>query len=685
MMETGKRIWYGLMFGGALLILLLAIVGTPHAPEPLSEMQARSIYPWATATITGYVPGIVVVRDYRDFTEITPRPNQVGVHFSIDGDTTDFTGLDAQISEAAAHGLKSWISINLFTNVSGSAPDVPHLPSGAATVTYATGCEYNENAPNYSTLATPYANLVATVVARYDDNENVSGYAYGPGVAEEMINVYQFSGDCSTKRTSLEATTGSTCQDFVDWARAGAVIWAERTDKPVTFATGGGGACVASWANTWEENGYQTWGHFFPVTPMFGTTPTPTPITGLIYRQNGLHIAGDNWTTSGSNMNYGKFQLGIDHTDRGGSAYEFGTTGWPKPSDCTDGFACVVPTPERIGYTTDAAWLAMYGGATNLFWQCDPVSNPAYGCWLDWLTDDVQEAIDKTMGRSYGDSSAAWIRFADNVYPENWRRSDVPGPYTFLASVDTAYTNHYCNPTIRATAQAAPGTPESPSVCGNELTATGPESRNALGYAASTFIEIDLDDDWIVDDGNFLARLVYLDSGTDTITVAWKDAGVESTHVITKTNSGAWATDTFYPSMTLGNEYTYYDIEIRTDTGEDVLYLFWLEDTYADPTATPTYTPTYTPTATSTASPTPTSPPTNTPTASSTPTATHTPTRTPTATYTPTYTPTATSTATATPTGTRTATATPSATTRPGYATRTPMPETPVATRTPIP
>ncbi len=155
-------------------------------------------------------------------------------------------------------------------------------------------------------------------------------------------------------------------------------------------------------------------------------------------------------------------------------------------------------------------------------------------------------------------------------------------------------------------------------------------------------------------------RLVWLDLFLDDGTVKVATAGGSASHTLNKTNTGNWIEDEWTVTGAvitdtisvagIGNAF----IEIANGSN-NATYVHDLQVTIDDVTPTGTLAPTNTPT----------------------------PTRTPTPTNTPTYTPTATR--TATPTGSPTSTPVPSATATRRFATRTPRPEIPVATRTPLP
>lgn len=597
---------------GMLLALSLAACVSllPDAP-----VGVTGVLPPGTPVATSWRAGLVFVRDSRNYASVTPRPGQIGTHYEIrptvvQADATvapNFSAAETVVARNAAAGLDTWLSVSLLDNAPRSTPDTPYLPAGVPTVAY-NACGNVEYAPDYAALADGdwYCGFVDAVTDTFDTNANVAGYVFGAGVAEEGINTYQFAGDCSTKRASLEAVVS--CQDFIRWMRAGALCWANATDKPVTLAAGAA-ACVNDYANSAEKTNNLVFGYLFPPTPIPGALPrgpilTPTPAWGIVYRSNGLRMdGGDDWRY-GSSAPWGKMQTGVRQAELSGAVFEFGTLGYPAPSGCEDGFPCAVPTAERVGYTSDAAYKSIAAGAINLFWQC----HTTYGCWSDYLTADAWRAVTGTLGTDYTNSPAAWLRFSGAVYPRTNYRSDWPEPYSHLLTVTANQEPaRYCAPGPYATAQAVVTTYATPSVCQYALTTpAAPESRNVFRYPAGTTVGLDVDDRWHASSGTYTAELTYLDAGTDTLTVAWKNSGIEATHVITKTASNVWTTATFALTATLDGGLTGgADLEIRTGTGAETLYLVWLAPASGSvPTPTPTYTPsptvTRTPTATAT-------------------------------------------------------------------------------------
>lgn len=616
----------GLALLAGLVVVVIGWLGScapaKQVPGPGPLIEQRSIYPVGTPVATSWRPGIVVVRDSADYTAATPRANQIGTHIEVRPSTYDANTIATTVAEAAAVGLDSWLSVNLHNNATGALPDSVYVPTAWPTIAYdACNNGVMEYAPDYRTLATPYAEWVEDFTDTWDANDDVAGYVFGAGMAEEMINVYQLPSDCTTKRANFEEAI--TCEQYINWVRQGAQIWAENTDKPVTIATGGGQACLSKTADIVEENNRLVWDWLIRPTPAPGQAPapyiTPTPIFGMVYRSNGLRMGADDFWGYSSRSGYAKLDNGVRLDDLIGSAYEFGVLGTTRPSGCDQsGFPCAIPTAEVVGYTSDAAYMAIAAGAANLFWQC----HDTYGCWLDYLTDEANAAISDTMGKDWTNSKAAWVRFRGAEYGRDYYRSDWPDSFTFLADVTSTYEPLiYCSPVVYATAVAgAPYNYDYPDVCAYELSSPAePESRNVLRYYPSTTVEIDTDDRWYAKSGTFEIELTYLDSGTDTITLAWEYGGVESTRVITKTNTAAWATESFTATATFDNPYTDHDLEIRTGTGDDTLYLLWIENQGAavpTPTPTATWTP-FVPTATST--PTGTIVPTDTPTTTPTP------------------------------------------------------------------
>lgn len=604
-----RRRWLILGLAGVLVLGLGVFVARELAgPErvvrgPVIEF---GVLPPGTPTPGGYRGGIVVVRDSANYAVSTPRPGQIGTHYELRptavGTTPNWSAAETAIVKAASKGLKTWLSVNIFDNARRGTPDAPYI---APTVAYADGCGNIEYAPDYRALATPYAAFVQAVTDKFNADANVAGYVYGPGVAEEAVNTYQLTGDCASKRANLEKVI--TCEQYVAWVRAGAQIWAERTDKPVTVAAGAA-ACVGEYANTMEKTNQLIFGSFYPATPVPGSAAaagvTPTPIYGLQYRSNGLRLdGGDEWNWSSG---WGKLQTGQRLAEVGGAAYEFGTLGYQLPAGCADGFPCAVPTAERVGYTSDAAWKAMSDGAANLFWQC----HATYGCWPDYLSADARYAITKTMGLDWTNSPAVWLRFADAVKGRVGNRSDQPGPWGFLAAargVAGTQPMRYCAPSVYATAVASGSSGyATPAVCQQQLSApVAPESRYAMQYGALTAVGIDVDDRWVGRSGTFTAWVIYLDAGTDTFEVAWWDDGAEQTRTVTKTDSHTWKKESWILTGQMRDAFGDHDLEIRTLNGSETFYLVWIENLGTISAPTPTMTPGQTPTVTPGASATP--------------------------------------------------------------------------------
>jgi len=690
-------------------VLLLAVVAaacagalahrgemtTPGAEAPTTNLVGvQGVLPVGTATPDGWVAGLCDVRQFS--TTITPAPGQVCSSWEMYWSqvqpnltaTPNWNAAKTRVAYLDSEGLGAWPALQIFEN-KGTGTDLPWVPTGVPTVSYTAGtCD--EVAPDYGSPVfwDAYDRAVQSFCGWANTDDRVGGVGLCLGASCEAANVVSEASTCGAdKQQEFERIVSG--QAYKDWVKHAIITWKTYCpNKALTLATHLGAV--------YGEEGWKSARYFMewlkpptatPGPALAGAKLTPTPIYGVADRFNGLQ--------PGDQMNYyweklapwGRIQSGSRNTDVGGSAYE---TFYSRNA------IAAIPTAERVGMLRDMTLSALGPGrATNLFYQFSSGGQCGWDCYIDsWLAD----VITGTAGLGPTDSTLAWVRFRGAERPrfgDYQPRSDWPEEYTFLATLrESAEPTIYCWPTLYAAAQAQTASHPVPEVCAAAITPVVAESRNVLRYPANTTIGIDFDDAW---DSSVLAmaHLTYLDQGTDTLSVRWMGEGglglVETTQTITKTNTGAWLTESWFlgrfGAWLLNSFDGPADLEIDTEEGAEFLYFFSLElplgisvppgptataTATASPTATWTPSPTFTPTATRTSSPTATS----TSTVTQTPTITQTPTvtQTPTATLTPTIT----RTPTATPTGTwvtptRTATAT---------ATRIPS-ETPTITLTP--
>lgn len=574
--QVGLGLLVSLVAVGLVTLLRSCSVISEPAPGPL-----RSVYPWATATPAGYVSGLVGVRSIASGETVTPFPGQSGVHIpqtwsEIQANLTatpNWNMMKTRVAYADSLGLQAWIGIPYHQGAAIYAPtQLPTVTAGGY------------SAPDYSNAlwTTGYANMVASLMTTFGSDVRVAGFAFEAGYNSEVVLA---QGGLS----SIEALVP--CQDYIDWVVAGARAYRDGTNKPVTLAHS-----IPACANSSYNADRKVSKYLMQLLNM----TAPSEYIG--YRYNGLAPDENRAWFYGTPVPWGRFQIGATYPDLGGVSFE------PKI------FPASVPTADRQSHADYMLLNAASANADNVFLQED---------WSPYISTRVLNVITQTLGTTAHDSPLAWVWFREgecrrlNV-GSGYEYSCVPGPFTHVASVvGSATPTTYCSPNVKATADAMGGLGP-PAACQRELsTPAARESRNALSYAASSTVGIDIDDDWVyggLASNTYSVTLRYLDTGTGTITLAYENmAGVEATQTVTKTNSGAWKTAGLTITAALANGFTTHDVELRT--AGDASLLNSLTILYTTAVATPT--PTSTPTATVTPSATPT--PTSTPTATSEP------------------------------------------------------------------
>ncbi len=623
--------------------LLLAILAACAAQIPITtrgplDVIPLGVLPIGTPTPAGYRAGLCSVRDFS--TTVTPAPGQVCSHWDIYANTAQpnlavtpsWVAAKTRVAYLATQGLDSAPGIQFF-QVNGSGTDVINLPVGVPTVAYTAG-SCSEIAPNYGSqiFIDWYDSLVVSYCSWANTNTNITIIPLQLGASAETINVYPESATCGAdKQQALEKLV--TGEQYKSWVKHALTTWQTYcSNKVFTLATSLGSTYGEGGGGGWR--GAKYWLQYLvPPTPTIGNPPNaaipqPTPILGVMFRHNGLRYGNPNAYNDGTvNQPWGQLHSAAYMDFYNGAAYE---TFYNRTTINAE------PTAERVGNARDMTLSALGPGlADNLFYQFSYNGTCGWDCYIDnWLTD----VITKTAGYDASNSSISWVRFRDAEYGRQggagYESSDWPGVYTHLATVTTnLQPTRKCWSSVAARAtQTAYSTP---TICQSTQANVGPESRYTLEYPASATIKVDVADDWVYAgrfNRSFTFSFIYIDSGTDTITFAYKNATcIDATHVITKTNSGAPITVRWTATAALYNNGNTADIEIRTGAGADNIYWLAVETDISTPIPTATVTATTTPTRILV----PTQSPTATTVGAATATATNTPTLTPTATGTP--------------------------------------------------
>lgn len=608
----------------ASILIACAIIGgyQVDGAAPLVEVEAIG-----TGTPNGYRAGLCDVRNFS--TTVTPAPGQVCSGWDIYASTAqpnltttpDWGPARTRVSYLATQALASAPGLQFFES-NGSGTDVVRLPQGVPTVAYTAG-SCVEVAPNYaaSIFQDWYDSLVVSYCSWANTDPKISVIPLQLGVSGETANTYAETATCgANKQQALERIIGADA--YKAWVKRALTTW--RTycpNKAMTFATHLGSVYSEGGDGGWR--GARTWlPYLYPMTPtpgapQPGAVPQPTPIYGVMPRQNGLKYGDPNGYNWGSgNAPWGRLRMGQYAQDYTGAAYE---TYYSRAA------ITAIPTVERVGDLRDMTLAALGpGNAANLFYQFSSGGECGWDCYVDsWLA----KVITSTAGLGPTKSPMAWVRFRDAEYPQaggsGYEMSDWPGPYTHLVSVSASHDPvRKCWASVKA--RATPSAYATPAICSTTQAVTGPESRYTLEYPAGTTISVDLADGWAFAgrfDRSYTFSLTYRNSGTDTLTVAYQNAaGASATRTITKTNTGAMLTETWTATAAFFNGLNDADAEIRTGTGADELSWFSVETSASTPAPTAT--------ATKTTSPTWTRPPTKTVTPGG-PTATATATNTP--------------------------------------------------------
>lgn len=582
----------------AVLIGLTFALRPPPADDTPRPPVVERLYPVGTPTPSGYHPGIVIVRDLFSGAgvTVTPIPGVVGSHIEIYWDdvqpslagTPDWSAVEARVAYLASQGRDAWLSLQFF-ETAWSTTDVLYLPAGAPTVSYngynASGTPCAEVAPDYGAAGfrSAYYDVATSMVATFGADSRVAGFALQMGASGEAMNV---QNDSCTKRQYFE--TPVPCQEYIDAVELAATWLRAGTAKPITLASG----IAMCYQSSYNEDRKATKKLFDDLN----LTPTAGAAQYIGYRHNGLAPDSSRSTFSTPTPGYyGRLQYGYEHPDNGGVFFEPGSP---------YGFPTQVPTADRAGYADYMVLNGANAKADNLFLQKQ---------WLDYISPRVLDVVTQTLGTDASDASLAWLWFRNAEFYKTIDSATVSysgwsGPFAHLAAVvGVATPTTYCAPSVRATALAVGGaTP--PAVCSQELAApAAPESRNALGYQSGSTVGIDIDDAWQYAGAvnrTYDFSLRYLDNNAGTIVVAWADtAGTESTHTITKANTGAWVTADWTGTAAFDDEYTTHDVEIRPSGAVAVLNSLVID--YAADVSTPTPTPSPAPSATPTRTRTP--------------------------------------------------------------------------------
>lgn len=567
---------------GVLAVVLLAgvVIWSLTPDEPIvGPGPVRSIYPAGTVTPEGYRPGLVVVRGYGAGYTVTPAPGQVAYHIPIAWSeiqpdltaTPNWNSMLTRVAYVDGQGQSSWISLYSY----GATI---YAPAGAPTVAYATG----KYVPDWSNpkWTNAYTRTIASMMSVFGADPRVSGFAVGAGYADEMTT--------GTDLTAIEVVVP--CSAFLDFVEAATLAHRSGTDKALTMATGIGACGIRAYDSDREA------------TKWFFDTINFSPVGGAYvgYRYNGLAPDENRSWMYGTPVPWGRIQAGKTYQYLGGAYFE--------PKNLPSG----IPTAMVQSHADYMLLNAASAKADNVFLQ---------STWWPYIDSRVLDVVTATLGTTSDNSTLAWVWFREAEIRKlnvgtGFEYSGVPGPFTHLASiVGSATPVTYCSTAVKATAEAWGGaTP--PSACSTALTTpVARESRNALGYAASSTVGIDVADDWVhggLASNTYSVTLRYLDKGTGTITLGWKSlGGVESTHVITKTNTLGWTTAGWTMTAALANGYTTHDVELRLAGDESILNSLTIlyEADVATPTPSPTPTATRTPTPTPTATRTPTATP----------------------------------------------------------------------------
>ena len=477
-----------------------------------------------------------------------------------------------------------------------------------------------------------------TLLATYGNDPRIGGFGLELGVSGETQNVYTFvnvPNDCPGKQAEFEKQVS--CTEYIEFVELALRTWAAGTKKPLRLPTNVQ-ACAdtATWRDAWSAKHFMEYA--VPSTPTPGPPGvaalqvTPTPMRNILYANNGLEPDNSKAQRYGTGTGWGKYEAGLRVPEGGVYEPSYGPTQYAES--------------ERAGIAANMAFLGMAGGATNLFFMYN--NGAGRVGWEDYIPVDVVDVITKTLTT---DSKLAWAVFRDAEWHQ-WtgapNGSGWSGPFEHETAITWSQEpSRYCESKVKLTAVASAQSVATPAGCQVEFSATIGEladyrSRNALQFPASTTVRVAVADTYTYGgrfDRAYTVRLHYLDSGTDTIVVAWENlAGTETTRTITKTNTRLWATDEWTITAAMaGGLSSGADLEIRTGTGADMLHRIEIEAAAAAvPTATAIPSRTPTPTVTKTSTPTSTSTVTSTPTVTYTPTVTRTPTSTATITLTPT-------------------------------------------------
>jgi len=625
-MSDRRRLGLAIVLASGVVLLWVILApffggGIEPTPAPVRgplDFDAFGVLP--AGTPAGYVAGLCSVRDFNG--TMTPAPGQVcrgwDVYISTAQPnltvTPNWSAVQTQVAANATQGVRSVPAHQMYEQQAGATPDSVFLPAGVPTVRYVAG-QCTESAPDWGSpaLHTWYESYVRSYCAWADTDPNVLLHQLQIGDQGEVQNTEPDAAACGAdKQAALEQQVSA--DQYREWVKFAVLTWKKYCpNKPLTLATHlGAVAGEAGWRST---RNFWTWlapNTPTPGAPPAGALPVATPVPGVADRYNGLKPGDPNAWNYNDAAPWGNMQSQARNDPWGGVVFEPG-----------NGRAWVAaqPTAERVGLARDMTLSALAAGADNLFYQFSYGGQCGWECYLDsWLT----RVMTQTLGTDASNSQVAWVRFRDAEYGKagglGLERSDWPGPYTHLASVTgSSEPTRNCWSTVKARAtQTAFATPQ---VCQQTQSNGGPETRYTLSYPANTTVRVDVADGWIYSgrvDRTYTFELVYINSGTDTLVVAWRNAaGAESTRTITKTNTGAPVTETWTATAALADGYGGYDVELRTGAGADNLYWLGLSVSGTIPTATPTRTPTSTPTYAPTRTPTP-----GGPTATATPTAT---------------------------------------------------------------
>lgn len=470
--------------------------------------------------------------------------------------------------------------------------------------------------------------MITEAGALFDDAENVVAVRINTGLVGETQPLKCMSGyndTTCTNDTTLKQRHEqmvASCQSYLDFidalARTGVAAFPHKN----VYIEAGPGPCGSLAYNSNYEGRKYFWAN--PTTGWNVTNPVPV---GYSYNA----IAPDHPNADGNGADWDKYlfyrfaktgaaystpmpvapeyQRRANHSDLAGDAFAYNV--WTAYAAAGLGAQGVFPFQGALGWQnnfSDLYWRTVdtrFGAQPNQAWLVfRDREHPTY------LMDN-QNIVN--YGGFAGDYQAQLNILTPEAYPQycntyvkNYAATEVAARTNPTPVFKPCGNGANLLPTPKATVQATPGSDVASQF--NILQRVG--NRQARQLAANAQLGLAVADTWLKYGGvsNLTATLIYLDIGTDDLTVNIASAS----HTVDKKNTGLWQTETWTVtgatitnSLTVPGRGAAFVVITAGATSAVYLHSFDIQTTSAA-TATPTPTRTATATVTPSATPSPT-------------------------------------------------------------------------------